>query len=101
VQFLKLRLNIAHVAYNKIRLQTNNFFHKIGRTEVDRSRPYGITTIDGSRGMHQVRSISTLDDTLCEYRQFSCFCVGCMEKFSHLLCTSRDRVEDWSLTWLA
>jgi hypothetical protein len=50
--------------------------------------------------MHQVRSLSALDGTLCEYCQLSCFCVGCMEKFSRLLCTNKDHVDEWSLTRL-
>jgi hypothetical protein len=50
--------------------------------------------------MHQVRSLSALDDSLCEYRQLSCFCIACMDKFSRLPCISKDHVEEWSLTRL-
>jgi hypothetical protein len=100
VQYLRGRANRPHTSYSKVRRHTNNFFHKIGVGEVDRSKPYSVTTVDGNRGMHQVRSLSAVDDTLCEFRQLSCFCEGCMDKFSLEPCTSKAHVEEWSLTRL-
>jgi hypothetical protein len=53
----------------------NKYFHLVKVGDVDMSKPYDYQTMHKSHGMHQVRSISCKDPTLCQFRQLSCFCI--------------------------
>lgn len=100
VEFLRSQANRAHAAHKNIRVHVNNFFHEIGKSDVDRSQLYGVKTVDGSRGMHQIRSKSPTDSSLCEFRQLSCFCCSCMDPRCNQPCSSVKHVPAWKLTRL-
>ena len=41
-----------HTAHSKVRKQIKNYFHEIGKSKVNQSKPYGVSTIEGNRSMH-------------------------------------------------
>ena len=95
VAYLKSRLNRWHAGHPKLRQKVNNFFYDIGKNDVDCKHPYGVQTITSSRSMHQVRSKLATDSSICEFRQLSCFCVGCMDPLSDLECANEGLVPWW------
>lgn len=52
-----------------------------------------------SQGMHKLRSISSKDPTLCQFRQLPCFCVACIDGDLGVECDNK-HVSKWTLTRL-
>lgn len=101
VQFLEVAMNLPNAAYPGAKRMVNRHFHLIGKTEVPRENPMACSTIQGSRSMHSVRSVSTHNNVLLEVHDFSCFCLSCVDRtFNSVHCPNMSYVAPWKLVTL-
>lgn len=97
VNYLRNEADKVYVENVGSRRHTNKHFWLVNRGDVDRKELYDCETINGSRGMHQVRSVSHRDPTLIQFRQLSCFCVSCVDIDPNSDCINCDHVPSWAL----
>lgn len=62
---------------------------------VDRSQPYGCVTIECSRKIHSISSLSHIDYELLMMREVSCFCPTCMDGGEEDDCDNCSHVNPW------
>jgi hypothetical protein len=100
VNFLKTAMNLPNAAYPGARRVVCRHFHLIGKTEVSRVKDMACNTIQGSRSMHSIRSVSHQNNVLLECRDFSCFCLACVARNSIEVCPRRSYATPWRLITL-
>jgi hypothetical protein len=89
---LKAKTNKFHDAFSSARQHIQKHFWKIEIGAIDRSRLYNYSIVAGSRGMHQVRSLTNKDPTLIQYRQLSCSCLACTARTPTFECEQTDHM---------
>jgi hypothetical protein len=77
VLHLQAEANKYHAAHDGARRRIQRHCWEIKQGNIDRSMPFDCSTMKGSRKSHQVRSASSFDSTLIEYRSLSCSCLSC------------------------
>jgi len=87
---LQTKANKVHVIAPSSRVHINKYFHLVKVGDVDKSKPYDYQTMHKSCKMHQVRSISCKDPTLCQFRQLFCFCIACLDGSPKLGCENKE-----------
>jgi hypothetical protein len=101
VSYLKEAMNMPHAAYPLARRPVDRHFWEIPlEGGVDRSNPMNCRTVDGSRSMHSIRSVSHTNNVLLEARDYSCFCERCVFNVQEIPCPSTTHVSPWRLLTL-
>lgn len=67
VAFLKAKTNKFHDAFLSAKQHIQKHFWKIEVGAIDQSMLFNYSIVAGSRGMHQVRSLTNKDPTLIQY----------------------------------
>ena len=97
--FLNTTLNQPHVAYPRAKLEVDRVCWEVKKDDVRRDRGYNARTVDGSRSMHSIRSISHFNNVMLECRDFSCFCSNCIGGLG-TTCSNSAYVQPWKLITL-
>jgi hypothetical protein len=98
---LKAEVEKHHASHNDARRIMNKFFWELQVGDINRSHRYNCNIINGNKGMHQVRSMSTRDPTLIQFRHVSCVCVNCANRNSNTECElAIHHVPNWTLARL-
>jgi hypothetical protein len=97
VLFLRGEANKYYAAHDGARRRIQKHCWEIKQGDIDRLRPFDCLTMKGSQKSHQVRSVSSSDSTLIEYRSLSYSCLSCDGQGSGYPCEQAAHVLPWSL----
>ncbi len=95
--YLKAKAKKHHASHNHVRKIVNNFLWEFKVSDINWFCRYSYNTINGSRGMHQMRSMSTRDPTLIQFKHVSCACVSCVNMNFDTKCELATHVPNWTL----
>jgi hypothetical protein len=95
--YLRAEANKYHAAHDGARRRIQRHCWEIKQDDIDRSKPFDCSTVKGSQKSHQVRSVSSPDSALIEYRSLSCSCLSCDGQGLGYPCEQAAHVLPWNL----
>jgi hypothetical protein len=95
--FLKAETNKFHARNPSTRQHIRKHFWDIEVGAIDRTRLFSCATVAGSRGIHQVCSLTNKDPTIIQFRQLSCSCLACISRTPTYECEQTEHVPPWRL----
>jgi hypothetical protein len=93
-------MNAPNAAYPRIKRTVERHFQEIGLHEVDKTVAFDCKSVHGFRSLYLIRSVSHSNNVLLEIREFSYFCVDCMNRHPLGIWTNSEFVEPWILQTL-
>ena len=96
VVFLRHVFNKEFAGPSDMRQNVTRFFWEIKVSDIDKTIAYGCMTVQGSRMIHSISSLSHMDSELLLVQHLTCFCPTCINSGEVDDCDEIQHVEPWN-----